>query len=61
MESTLCWPTTPEVYLMYPVIFHWRKLIYPMPKSINCKWIFGYGSVSTSFLSDLGPLWLEPV
>lgn len=40
MESFLCWPAMiktgahPEMWLLYPVKLHWRKLVFPLQTSI---------------------------
>lgn len=42
IEFVLCWPASPghgaypEVWLIYPVRLHWKKLlIFPLPAVIN--------------------------
>lgn len=62
IEFILFWPTTPghgvcpEVWLIYPVILHWSKLIFPLPVGISCRWLLGSGVTCVRFpLSMLGP------
>jgi hypothetical protein len=31
----------PGVWLIYPVILHWRKLIFPLSQGINCRQLPG--------------------
>ena len=31
----------PEIWLIYPVGLHWRKLVFPLLVGINCKELFG--------------------
>lgn len=43
MESVLCLYTTPKhktfpvMWLTYPILLHWQRLISPLPTGINCK------------------------
>lgn len=41
--SVLCWPATPGrevftgVWLIYAVLLHWRKPVFPLPATSNCE------------------------